>query len=545
MQSVKLSVTVTRHLQRKYDGAALRKIERAVKDWVRADAAHGVKTIHVAVDDAAAMRALGVRAVWGRVTANKIKRAVDALWKRLKPDYLVLFGGDDIVPHFVVPNPSYDPRGDDDRDVPTDNPYATATAFRRSRLSSYLVPDRVVGRIPDMAGDGDPAWLLDYLAVASAWASESRSAYGGAYAICCDAWKGAGEDCMREIGEPVARLMISPPETDTSAAPRARLASRLHMIKCHGAQLDPNFYGQRGNSYPVSLASDSLRRRLRPHTLAAAMCCYGAQVYSPADPAATEPGKWPLASSYLRGGAWGFVGSTMIAWVGVGQKMCADWIVTAYLKGVLAGASLGRAFLESKQDYMRWISQQGGTPDLADEKTLIEFVLLGDPSIHPVGTTAAIAAAAPRGRRAAMAARPSTLAAQERLQRRIFRSGLADQIREILPERTTARGAAVARKGRLFAAVRAALKEDPRAFGILPRHARVEVVETRLPAAAGPAPARRGRAGAAVRSGGKRRSLEYYWSGRRVKDGHKQIRLIKVETDLTGRVVRSTVVHSS
>ena len=94
MPSVKLSVTVRKRLERKYDAGALKKIDAAVKQWVAADATRGLSTVHVAVHDAKAMKALGVKAVTGRVTANKMKGAVDALWARLAPDYLVLFGAE-------------------------------------------------------------------------------------------------------------------------------------------------------------------------------------------------------------------------------------------------------------------------------------------------------------------------------------------------------------------------------------------------------------------------------------------------------------------
>ncbi len=57
-----------------------------------------------------------------------------------------------------------------------------------------------------------------------------------------------------------------------------------------------------------------------------------------------------MASTYLRKGAVGFVGSTMMAWVGLDEMSAADWIVTDYLRRVLEGASIGRALLESKQD---------------------------------------------------------------------------------------------------------------------------------------------------------------------------------------------------
>ncbi len=46
------------------------------------------------------------------------------------PDYLVLFGGDDIVPMFEVSNPTHDWRRRRRlKNVPTDNPYASSKRF--------------------------------------------------------------------------------------------------------------------------------------------------------------------------------------------------------------------------------------------------------------------------------------------------------------------------------------------------------------------------------------------------------------------------------
>jgi hypothetical protein len=58
--SIKLSVTVRGSLEPKYDAAHVKLVDRAVKDWIEQDRKRGIKTIHVAVDDAAAMKELGV-----------------------------------------------------------------------------------------------------------------------------------------------------------------------------------------------------------------------------------------------------------------------------------------------------------------------------------------------------------------------------------------------------------------------------------------------------------------------------------------------------
>jgi hypothetical protein len=249
-----------------------------------------------------------------------------------------------------------------------------------------------------------------------------------------------------------------------------------------------------------------------------------------------------MAMAYLRVGAVGFMGSTMIAWVGLQQMMCADWIVASYLKKSLEGASIGRALLEAKQDYLQYHVNQGQAPDTADEKTMIEFMLLGDPSLHPV-TLAAPVAAAKRSTGAVKAEQTAQAAqAAQRSGRRVARAAMAVQVRKSLPHRveeasptgTSARG--------LFQAVAGLL--DERALAALqPSRASA----SRLVAASGPAvPTRSGGfAAPAARGRSQVDSIEYTWTGRAESKGRIQIHLLKVHTDTEGNVLRSRLLHSA
>jgi len=516
-QTVKLSVTVKRHLERKYKPAALEKINAAIAHWINADANRGIQTEHVAVDDSAAMKALGVTPISGKITAHKIKRAIDDLWKQLAPEYLVLFGGQDIVPMFVVNNPNYSSTGDHDKKVLTDSPYATS-------FPSYLVPDRVIGRIPDVVSDRDPGWFVDYLATATGWQARPISFYRETYAICCDEWKSPGKKCMQYIPKPLRDLFLSPPTRDVFVSARDRLSARLHMIQCHGSPMDTKFYGKKtGGPFLQAITSATLKRRLQPATVVATGCCYGAQVFSPKDPKARKRGQWPVASTYLRKGALGYVGSTMIALHDPVNMLLADQIVAEYLHSVLKGASIGRALLDAKQIYLRrLIFEQHYGLDVGDEKTLIEYVLLGDPSIHPVRI----------GPRHEMA-----LAAQDRQLRRVVRKLEAWQICQLLPKRAGATPSPATVK-QVYSSAQLALKKDVmkelKEFRIKPTSVRVQKVDMPLHA--------EGEARKAPRQ-----SLEYYWSGRRGRAGQEQIRVLKAETDLDGNLLpnRTAVIYSS
>jgi len=546
MASVKLSITHRATLVRKYAPAALARIDKAVADWIAADAARGITTVHVALDDAAAMQRLGVPAIAGRLTPVRTKRALDALARGLVPDYIVLFGGHDVLPNFIVPNPSLDAAsGDDDPDVPTDNPYACSRPYRARARESYLVPDRVVGRIPDVPcadGAGDAAWLVSALRTASAWTPRARDFYAQAYATCCDAWRKAGEATAHYLGIPLADLMISPPEVDGAALSRRRLARTLHVTKCHGALLDARYSGQKGRSFPDVLSSGSVRAHAKPATLAAAMCCYGAQVFAPDDPRNNTPGEWPISMAYLRTGAPGFMGATRIAWVGVTSMMCADWIVAAYLKKCLEGASLGRAMLESKQDFLQFLQGQGQRPDTADEKTMIEFVLLGDPSIHAVKSGAATPARVAATRGAAVAAARGGVELQ-RAERRAARMAIGAAVTQRLPLRSAAPAPAPAKARALYAAAMQWLgaKGLPRLEASAPSAS--TLVERR---AASPARAAAGMARGAVAAGAvpavAGQTTEYRWSRITRTNGVPEGQMLTMQVDAEGRILRSRLL---
>jgi hypothetical protein len=547
MASIKLSITHRATLVRKYAPAALAKIDKAVADWVAADAARGITTVHVALDDAAAMQRLGVPSVKGKLTPVRAKRALDALARGLVPDYIVLFGGHDVVPNFVVPNPSLDAAtGDDDPDVPTDNPYACSRAYRGRARETYLVPDRVVGRLPDVPcadGQGDPAWLVTALRTATAWTPRAREFYAEAYATCCDAWRKAGEATVRYLGIPVADLMISPPEVDGAALSRRRLARPLHVTKCHGALLDSRYSGQKGKKdFPDILSSGSVRAHAKPATLAAAMCCYGAQVFAPDDPRNNTPGQWPIALAYLRAGAPGFMGATRIAWVGVTSMMCADWIVAAYLKKCLEGASLGRAMLESKQDYLQFLQGQGLRPDTADEKTMIEFVLLGDPSIHPVRSGAATPARAAATRGPAAAAARGGVELQ-RSERRAARMAIGAAVTQRLPLRSAAPLPAAAKAREMYAKAMQWLgaKGLPGLDAGAPSVSTLVERRAAAPARASAGTARSAVAAGAVPSvGGK--TTEYRWTRITRVHGVPEGQMLTMHVDSEGRVLRSRLL---
>ena len=125
----------------------------------------------------------------------------------------------------------------------------------------------------------------------------------------------------------------------------------------------------------------ALKGKIKRGTVVAVECCYGAQMYD----SVTLSLPLPICQRYLIEGAYGYFGSSTIAYGPADGNGTADLITQYFLLAVLSGASLGRAALLARQRFI----QQTAELDPMDLKTLGQFNLLGDPSVHPVKITSA------------------------------------------------------------------------------------------------------------------------------------------------------------
>ena len=104
MSSNKIIVSNFGQLSKKY-GGGLAAIRKAVQSLVKADKARGIVTKVIALDDAAQMKKLKAPVVKKAGSARENKRAIDGVYKALQPDYLMILGAIDVVPHQPMTNP--------------------------------------------------------------------------------------------------------------------------------------------------------------------------------------------------------------------------------------------------------------------------------------------------------------------------------------------------------------------------------------------------------------------------------------------------------
>lgn len=394
---VDLLVIVNRGaLTAKYGGAGAGTIRAALDRFGAAARARQTSVRVIAIDRTATMRSLGGSVVTSPTDHAATKAAIDAACTATTPHYVLLLGAPDLIAHQPLRNPT----NDDDPGVPSDLPYACEHAAS-SEPAAFVGPTRVVGRLPDLVGEVDPGYLVGLLDTAATWRPRPAADYAKVFALSTDTWKVSTRLSVERLAGSAVPVHLSPPDGPNWT--KAQLRARTHFVNCHGDDTDPSWYGERAGAanLPVAHTAARLSGRVAAGTVVAAECCYGAQHYPPSLAPAGQAG---LAATYLRQGAVGVVGSSTLSYGPTDDMGAADLITRFFLQAVADGASLGRALLAARQRFV----QELGELDPVDLKTLIQFDLLGDPSLHPVKV--APPKHARKGSGAARAARRATMA---------------------------------------------------------------------------------------------------------------------------------------
>ncbi len=380
-------------------GVVLEEMDR-LAEAVSANKRWGARVI--LADDEASLKILGLTPVESGTAWNVKLMLSDldsALSKRGEMIGAVLIvGGPEVVPFHLLPNPV----DDQDNDVPSDNPYAT-------RDENYFLPEWPIGRLP--GGSGDDASLL--LAMLRRFAknhqinnypkpwyrrlwhlftpnNKKQAGFGYTAAV----WRHAAENVFRPIGEPKA-LNSSPPLglSDLTVEKKKQngkgeqipaLKAPLAYFNLHGLEDAAEWYGQRdpldpqdGPDYPVALRPKDIRgngrfgRKLPQFVFSEA--CYGLHILGRKIDNA-------ISLKFLEAGSTAVVGSTCMAYGSIDAPLvAADLLGYAFWKYFREGLPVGEAFRQAKIQMAKIMHKRQGYLDGEDQKTIISFVLYGDP----------------------------------------------------------------------------------------------------------------------------------------------------------------------
>lgn len=267
-------------------------------------------------------------------------------------DFLLLFGGHEIIPFFSLENPC----NDDDAVVYSDNPYA-------SRDKDHEIPERSCARIPDNCS---AEFIIKQLQKIP---SRNKRAFG----ISAQVWDRASQRVYGTIGK-IADLKLSPPVKSATFAKNWLQQKDYLYFNLHGSKVSAHWYGQKGQDYPVALSIDRIKD---PAGIIAAECCYGAYILK-------KNHLDSLALNFLNySTVYGFCGATTIAYgPAVPPSSEADLLVQYFFEYTNQGLTIGESFKNAKNDFARSVLRTQGFLDEDDRKTLLQFVLYGDPTVR-------------------------------------------------------------------------------------------------------------------------------------------------------------------
>jgi hypothetical protein len=355
-------------LRRKY-GGEVERIEAAIQAFVtsRRDAEIDLQTL--AVDDETQLRPLAVRPVADPRDLSGNKDAIDAICRVLEPDYLIILGSVDIVPHQVIANPS---SRCIETSVATDWTYGWLDAGSMGAANAPLM----VGRIPGITGCQSVEPLLAALESATKTCHRRLADYLDPFVLCSASFLDSTRRTVSEVFGAVREINAVPAPRGVSWDDE-QIGRPLHLINCHGSPQTPLFSGRAtGGPTCPALLPEQLERRLSEGTIAAVTSCYGADLYAPIG--GRERARYmPMCNAFLRNGAIGYFGSTGSSHGGHSELKEADRLVRDFLGMVLRGASLGAA---ARHAFVTLASSPSGLEAARARKNAWQFILLGDPT---------------------------------------------------------------------------------------------------------------------------------------------------------------------
>ncbi len=395
-----LLISSRQQLALHYGGAGQQAIDEAMRTL--ASTQQQLKPAILYIDDADSARAFGVTPVDPR-NAWAIKHLIGEVAasqkaKGRKIGALLIVGGPEIVPFHHLPNPT----DDADADVPSDNPYASSD-------DNYFAPEWPIGRLPS-GGGNDVGPLLRCLkravsvharkavkrqltwweqllqSVRRLWSQASTIRPAASFGYSANIWRKASAAVFDLIGDP-GQLQTSPPSTSSQLPAEGLAPARLSYFNLHGIEDGPEWFGQRAPEdptalpeYPVALRPADVTNHGRAPQIVFSEACYGANIFNKGtvDEA--------LCLRFLDSGTRAIVGSTKIAYGSVSTPLIgADLLGRYFWQHLTAGLPIGEALRLAKLATAQDMIQRQGALDGEDQKTLISFVLYGDPLVTAAG----------------------------------------------------------------------------------------------------------------------------------------------------------------
>jgi hypothetical protein len=283
---------------------------------------------------------------------------------------ILIVGGDDVLPLWRVTNPVADRTVDPDNHVLTDSPYAALGSTARN---DWLNPLVAIGRIcPGQGATTDDFCRLIDLLIQN---HQNRTPRSGSCALTNRQWQTASQTAAAMLDTPV-RWLLSPDDRIT-ASNAGDLDCRFLYCNLHGFDNDPGWkgYDTLQDRFVDALTPDAVSNDFVAGATVFTEACYGLQI-------AGKPASASCAVKFLAEGAAAVIGATGLAFGSYlewqTKLLNADKLAAGFFDAATKGQNAGASLRAARTAFMGSASTP---PNDYETKTLLQFCLLGDPSL--------------------------------------------------------------------------------------------------------------------------------------------------------------------
>lgn len=192
-------------------------------------------------------------------------------------------------------------------------------------------------------------------------------------------WRRSSLATFRPLGKG-SELRVTPPYDSDTIDVENLMKAKCGHFNLHGLADTPDWYGQRdfsetptGPDFPVAITASQIENIRNNVDLVFTEACYGGNII---DKTVDNSMALRLISIECQG----LVASTCIAYGSVFTPLIgADLLGFIFWKYIKDGYSFGESLLQAKIGLTKVMMQRQGYIDGEDQKTLISFVLYGDP----------------------------------------------------------------------------------------------------------------------------------------------------------------------
>ncbi|MEP7298521.1 MAG: C25 family cysteine peptidase [Burkholderiales bacterium] len=346
--------------------AALTTLEPLFERYLAAARDGGTDARLLMIDDASSMETFGLEPL-GLASAELVRTVVANVRKQARQalESLLLLGGHSMFPLFAFTNPVLDRLLDPDAVVESDNPYGVLDTV--SSGADWLAPSIPVGRIYDSGSVDAFAQALSAVIARH----EAKPARAGSLAIYNADWMDVSLDVARNLPGPVDSVMAPPYEVGDNVKDLER---EVLYVNLHGFSGVPGWqsYDSITDRFIDVLTPRSFTPETSSGTFLLTETCYGAQVVG------RTPQNSCALSAHTNGatvvGATGLVwGSVLKPWAFVADG---DALAQCVFQHLNRGGLIGAAFKAGRDAFLA-----GRTLNPFEQKTALQFILLGDPSL--------------------------------------------------------------------------------------------------------------------------------------------------------------------